>query len=139
MAASGARTGRFRRSDRLLDARDFRRVMRQGRRLSSREVVVISAARVDSRPSLERSGSRLGITASRKVGNAVVRNRFKRRVREWFRRRRAELDRDLDVVVIARRAGAGLGAAELDDRLSGLLGIRPAGDESASKRRLEEH
>lgn len=30
--------------------------------------------------------ARLGITASRKVGNAVVRNRLKRRVREIYRR-----------------------------------------------------
>lgn len=44
--------------------------------------------------------ARLGITASRKVGKAVVRHRLKRRVREIFRtwNRRAELPA-LDVVV----------------------------------------
>ena len=38
-----------------------------------------------------RSESRLGITVSGKVGNSVIRNRIKRQVREFFRRRRAAL------------------------------------------------
>jgi ribonuclease P protein component len=46
--------------------------------------------------------ARLGITVTRKVGNAVRRNRIKRLVREWFRQRRAELD-SWDVVVVAKR------------------------------------
>lgn len=66
-------------------------------------------------------GPRLGITASRKVGNAVVRNRFKRRIRDWFRHNRGQIDSNLDLVVIARRSGARLSFAELDERLAGLL------------------
>jgi ribonuclease P protein component len=62
------------------------------------------------------------------VGNAVRRNRFKRRVREWFRRRRLDLDPPVDLVVIARRSGAALEMAELDQRLSGLLELDAEGD-----------
>ena len=56
---------------------------------------------------------RLGITVTRKVGNAVVRNRIKRAVRELFRRNRDLLTRPVDLVVharpsIVRRAGAEL-------------------------------
>lgn len=69
--------------------------------------------------------SRLGITASRKVGNAVVRNRFKRRVREWFRHRRWDLPEVLDLVVIARPSGSRLSLVALDERLSQLVGIEP--------------
>jgi len=119
--------------------------MREGRRLSSRDLVVIVAPKRVLEPASDPKGtpesgdsiknrfesddlgmglgSRLGITASRKVGNAVCRNRFKRRVRTWFRERRGELDRDIDLVVIARKSGGQLGWAELDERLSKLLGL----------------
>ncbi len=120
-------TGRFRRSDRLLDSRDFRRVLRRGRRDAHPELVVIAApsiikmSKVKGLRSSVCSGSRLGITVSRKVGGAVVRNRFKRRVRAWFRVRRSEFGTDLDLVVIARRSGVSLSYHQLDARLSTLL------------------
>jgi len=120
-------TGRFRRSDRLLDSRDFRRVLRRGRRRGGADLVVYTANRFDKPSnsgrleSVSPSGCRLGITASRKVGNAVVRNRFKRRVRAWFRQHRSELERDRDLIVIARKSGAQLSLVELDGRLSELL------------------
>jgi ribonuclease P protein component len=46
---------------------------------------------------------RLGITASRKIGNAVQRNRARRLIREGFRAVFAELPTGLDIVVIVRR------------------------------------
>ncbi len=45
---------------------------------------------------------RLGITVTRKAGSSVRRNRFKRVLRDVFRRHRAELSPALDVVVNAR-------------------------------------
>ena len=127
----GEETGRFRRSDRLLDSRDFRRVLRRGRRYAHRDIVVITTPK-SIKPSKSnrliefcRSGSRLGITAGRKVGNAVVRNRFKRRVRAWFRARRSDFASEVDLVVIARRSGASLSLEQLDTRLSKLLGLAP--------------
>jgi ribonuclease P protein component len=136
MLAEGVRTGRFRCEDRLLDSRDFRRVMRQGRRRASPDLVVFFTEKRNDKPEklIENnklypgSGSRLGITVSRKVGNAVCRNRFKRRIRAWFRERRGELSQglgleDVDLVVIARKSGGQLNLAELDQRLSRLLGL----------------
>lgn len=52
------------------------------------------------------SQSRLGITVSRKIGNAVVRNRVKRSIREFFRINRFRFDIPVDLSVIAKR-GAG--------------------------------
>lgn len=49
--------------------------------------------------------SRLGITASKKVGSAVIRNKIKRRVREVFRHHRLLIPA-IDLNVIARRDSA---------------------------------
>ncbi len=45
---------------------------------------------------------RLGLSVSRTVGNAVVRNRWKRLLREAFRLCRAELPPGIDLVVVPR-------------------------------------
>jgi len=65
--------------------------------------------------------ARLGITVSRKVGNAVVRNRVKRSVREWFRARRPRLAPGVELVVIGRSAAAGLSGPEIADALDDAL------------------
>jgi ribonuclease P protein component len=106
--AVGAPTGRFRRTDRLLRPGEFQHVTRYGRRASVRGFVVFTADTAAPRA----AGIRLGITVSRRVGNAVVRNRIKRRVREWFRRERGRLRDGVDVVVIGRAAAAELGWRE---------------------------
>ncbi len=62
-------------------------------------------------------GRRLGLTVSRKVGNAVARNHVKRRVREWFRTHRSRLAPGTDVVVIGRRGAAELSGREIAERL----------------------
>jgi ribonuclease P protein component len=117
-------TGRFTRSDRLRASRDYQRVAAQGHRAASHEFVVLVAP---AGP-VATATARLGITVSRKVGNAVVRNRVKRAVREWFRAFRSQIDggtEGLDVVVIARRAAAELDSSRVAERLSSLLSRRP--------------
>lgn len=60
--------------------------------------------------------TRLGISVGRKVGNAVVRNRWKRLIREAFRRQRLDLPVGLDLVVRPRK-----GATCDCDSISGSL------------------
>lgn len=55
---------------------------------------------------------RLGVIASRRVGNAVVRNRCKRLLREAFRKHQNLLPEVCDVVLVARRH---CGNAEIGD------------------------
>ena len=63
--------------------------------------------------------SRLGVTVSRRIGIAVVRNRVKRRVREIFRRViRDELPAGTSIVVIARGGAGTLESPAIDDELA---------------------
>ncbi len=64
------------------------------------------------------AGNAIGITVSRRIGNAVARNRVKRRVRECYRRSlRERLPAGVAVVVIARRGAATLDFAALSNEL----------------------
>lgn len=59
----------------------------------------------------------MGITVSAKVGNALVRNRIKRLIREFFRRRRYEWIPGSDIVVIARKSAATLSSVLMQKEL----------------------
>ena len=98
--------GGFPKRDRILHVGEYRRVYRTGFHASTaRFGCYVLATR--------RSHSRLGLSVSRKYGNAVARNRMKRQLREVFRRLRAGFPRPLDVVMVPRRAAAGLPLAEI--------------------------
>ena len=86
---------RFPKSSRLLSSPDFDRVY--ARRCSvSDGLLLLHGEKNDlGRP-------RLGLTVSRRVGNAVVRNRWKRLLRETFRQTQHELP-PFDMVVAPRR------------------------------------
>jgi ribonuclease P protein component len=88
---------------------DYRRVQRRGRRHHRELLVTLHAPNGLDHP-------RFGLTVSRKVGNAVVRNRVKRCLREAVRQHPAARDGSLDgidVVFIARSRAAAASAQEL--------------------------
>ncbi len=66
---------------------------------------------------------RLGITASRKIGGAVVRNRAKRLIREAFRAPRELFPPDIDVVVIVKRELAGLRLSDVVEQWQSARGL----------------
>jgi ribonuclease P protein component len=61
-----------------------------------------------AQPAQHNGRARLGVTVSRRVGNAVVRNRVKRLVREVFRLNAAWFAPGRDYVVVARPSAAAL-------------------------------
>jgi ribonuclease P protein component len=76
---------------------EFERIQTSGERVETRHFVFVLAAQG------EPAVPRLGITASRRIGNAVARNRAKRLVREAFRSTGDLWPGGVDVVVIVRR------------------------------------
>jgi len=65
--------------------------------------------------------NRLGVTVTTRVGNAVVRNRIKRLVRESFRRRKEAALHGRDIVVIAKRGAEELSLGEVTAELETAL------------------
>jgi ribonuclease P protein component len=69
----------------------------------------------------ELSCCRLGLSVSRKIGDAVVRNKIKRRLREIFRKQLIDSPLRYDFVVVARNASAGVQYADLQMSISKIF------------------
>ncbi|MGA2616627.1 MAG: ribonuclease P protein component [Thermoguttaceae bacterium] len=88
---------RLLRAYRICRRADFQRVYR--RRCTAGDDLLLIFAAANDRPY-----PRLGLSVGRKVGGAVTRNRWKRRLREAFRLARPELPPGIDLVVTVRPA-----------------------------------
>jgi ribonuclease P protein component len=107
----------FTKDERLLARPDFKKVMTLGqKKMVDRTCTLFFLSN-----SLGRK--RLGIIASRKVGNAVERNRAKRKIREIFRRHKNLGGQDLDIVVISARKLVNLPYAILEQKLIQTLQV----------------
>ena len=81
----------------LNDNRDFLALYKRGRYTASKYAVIYV------RPN-GKSFNRLGITAGKKLGNAVFRNRAKRLIRLAYRESEINLPIGIDIVIVARSA-----------------------------------
>ena len=104
----------FPKAARLRRRAEFLRVQRAGQRNNIPHFVLIAAPRTAA-------SARLGVTVSSRVGNAVARNRVKRRVRELFRTRSFHPKGAHDVVVIAKPGAEVLTYAEVVSELEAPL------------------
>ena len=86
---------KFTRKFRLRSGRDFERVYNRRCSDSNARLLVFACEN-------ELDFARVGLSVSRKVGSAVVRNRWKRLLRESFRLSRAQLPAGIDLVLIPR-------------------------------------
>lgn len=74
---------------------DFRRAYQRRSSASDQQIVVFGYPNGLPHP-------RIGISASRRIGGAVVRNRWKRLLREAFRLTRSQLPEGIDLIVVPR-------------------------------------
>ena len=119
MSASTARDafaprGTLRATERMRAGAEFRETYDTGRALHGRSLVMFCLRRDDG-------GRHVGFVTSRKVGEAVVRNRVRRRLREAYRAVREGMPPHLLLVCVARKGAHLRDAADLADEMRGLL------------------
>ena len=86
----------FPKSARIVRRNEYRAIQRSSLRVVTDHFIIYARKR-------RRKSKRIGITVSKKVGNAVVRNRVKRLVRESFRLNKERLPTEIDLVLVARK------------------------------------
>lgn len=106
--APGGPRLKFSRDQRLQHPWEFERAKREGQRLVSGCLIL------NWRFSDDQKTSRLGVVTSKKIGNAVVRSRARRLLREVFRLHQHDFNRPADFVLIARNSIARKGYAHVE-------------------------
>ena len=99
----------FGRAQKLHLQKDFQKILRSGQRLKHSCLVVFVYNRSDSS-----SLPRLGLITSRKLGNAVVRNRLKRRLREIFRLNKNHIKQGVDILFLPKPDALALNYKQLE-------------------------
>jgi ribonuclease P protein component len=107
------------RQNRLLSADDFRVVLRRGRRVAAGSVVV------SIMPTSDDTDARFGFIVTKKVGNAVSRNKVRRRMRAIARELVDGGLTGMDVVVRAAPSASDIEWARLRSELRGALSGEP--------------
>jgi len=100
---------------RLRSRKDFRRVYRDGRSVANSRFVVYWRRRSEPGP------FRLGVSASARLGKAVVRNRARRMVKEIVRLNADKLRDQVDLVIIVRKPALELGFRDMEKSVLHLL------------------
>ncbi len=94
---------------------EFQEVFKKGKSVANRQFVVYSLKKS------EQANYRIGLSVSKKVGNAVVRNRIKRYLRQTFLELTGQLPNDVELIVIARNPAATMSFAEVKSSMVHVL------------------
>ncbi|UCG80650.1 MAG: ribonuclease P protein component, partial [Desulfobacterales bacterium] len=105
----------LKKGERLTRRSDFERLSRDGHRIDSDYFVILYRPNGLGR-------LRLGVTVSKRVGRAVIRNRLKRLVREHYRQHKGLFSDSYDVNVIAKRGAPDLSSGQIREALDAIVG-----------------
>lgn len=94
--------------------KDFRRLYRSGKSFAGGYLVVYSLKN-------RLNQNRLGLTVSKSVGKAVVRNRIKRLIRESYFHMEQRLPTGFDFIIVARTRAAGKTQKQIESDLHYIL------------------
>ncbi len=104
----------FSKNERLLNRSDFVNLNQLGKRYYTTHFTFI----------LRGNGlglTRLGITASKRIGNAVIRNKVKRLLREFYRTHKTCFPQGYDIVLAAKNGAGGLDFKKVKEELGAFL------------------
>ncbi len=108
----------FKKKDKILKRREFLQLKRCGKRIQDRNFIIIySDGKYEK--------NRIGITVSKKLGNAVKRNKIKRLIRENFRMNRDKIAEFMDINVIAKKKAGEISADMVFKSLDGIFNQIP--------------
>jgi ribonuclease P protein component len=105
---------------RLRKHADYQRVYAGSRKQFSKQIAFFYSIRPEGRRS-DTEGPRIGLTVGKVLGNAVERNRIKRRLRECVRRHAATLTYPVDVILHPRRTVLEMDAKKLDGEVAQIF------------------
>jgi len=110
VTGEAGRSEAFPKALRLRRRREFVRVQNNGEKHHVRHFLVFvlaaPAGASDGNEAVRLPPPRLGVTVTRKVGTAVIRNRIRRWVREAFRRERSRFAPGIEMVWVAKQTAA---------------------------------
>jgi ribonuclease P protein component len=107
----------FPKGERLLNRKDFVNLNRSGRRYQTKHFTAL----------YKENGmdfTRMGITVNRRIGNAVIRNRIKRLLREFFRLNKETFIKGYDINFIANRGAQCLVFMDIKQELGNLIFVK---------------
>lgn len=120
----------FPKEERVRRSEDFTTILRDGYREPGRYVIAHWLARGETTEE-----NRVGIAVGKKLGDAAVRNRVKRRIRESYRRNKRELPcRGLAIILRASRDAVGRNTGEIEPDVVRVLRAIAASAQSRSRR-----
>lgn len=95
--------------------KEFQEAFKKGKSFANRQFVVYSLKKP------EQEHFRIGLSVSKKIGNAVTRNQIKRYIRQAFHEMENEIQHQFDFIIIARKPVAEMNFQEIKRSLTHVL------------------